>query len=102
MQADDWRNRFWVHSGEQDANLLLRSKKSCEKSSRFHTHEKFALKKRKFEMRWLGTNNLGMLLLSIWLILTGLLPILLVTFPNMSLFFQALALVAGVLLLLGR
>ena len=53
-------------------------------------------------MRWLGTNNLGMLLLSIWLILTGLLPILQVTFPNMSLFFQALALVAGVLLLLGR
>jgi len=53
-------------------------------------------------MRWLGTNNLGMLLLSIWLILTGLLPILHVTFPNMSLFFQALALLAGVLLLLGR
>jgi hypothetical protein len=27
MQADDWRNRFWVHSGEQGANPLSRFKK---------------------------------------------------------------------------
>ena len=53
-------------------------------------------------MKWLGTNNLGMLLLGIWLVLTGLLPILNVTFAHMGLTLSALALAAGILILLGR
>ena len=53
-------------------------------------------------MRQLGPNHLGMLMMSIGLIPTGLLPILPVTFPSRSLFFEVLAFGAGVLLLLGR
>jgi hypothetical protein len=43
-----------------------------------------------------------MLLLSIWLILTGLLPLLHITFPNMGVVLEALAVAAGILILLGR
>lgn len=53
-------------------------------------------------MKWLGTGNLGMLLLAIWLILTGLLPLLHITFANMGSIFAVLAIAAGVLILLGR
>jgi hypothetical protein len=53
-------------------------------------------------MKWLGTKNLGMLLLSIWLIVTGALAFVHVSFANMGLVLSALALAAGVLLLLGR
>jgi hypothetical protein len=53
-------------------------------------------------MKWVGTSNLGMLTLSIWLILTGLAVVLQLTFANMTLVFGILALVAGILLLLGR
>jgi hypothetical protein len=53
-------------------------------------------------MRWIGTNNLGMLLLGIWLIATGLLPFVSITFVNMGLVLAVLAIVAGVLILMGR
>ena len=53
-------------------------------------------------MNWLGTSNLGMLLLGIWLILTGLLPFINISFANMGLILAVLALAAGVLILLGR
>jgi hypothetical protein len=53
-------------------------------------------------MRWIGTNNLGMLLLGIWLIATGLLPFVTITFVNMGLVLAVLAIVAGVLILMGR
>jgi hypothetical protein len=53
-------------------------------------------------MKWAGTKNLGMLLLSIWLIVTGLLSFVQVTFAQMGLVMAALAIAAGVLLLLGR
>ena len=46
------------------------------------------------------TRNLGMLLLGIWLILTGLLPFLNLDVPGAVM--SLLALVAGVLILLGR
>ena len=36
-------------------------------------------------MKWVQTSNLGMLLLGIWLILTGLLPFVTITFVNMGL-----------------
>ena len=53
-------------------------------------------------MKWLGTNNLGMLLLGIWLIATGVLPFVSITFVNMSLVLAVLAIAAGVLILLNR
>lgn len=47
--------------------------------------------------------NLGMLLLGIWLILTGLIPLLSVRLsPTMSTALAVLAIVAGILILLRR
>jgi hypothetical protein len=46
--------------------------------------------------------NLGMLLLGIWLILTGLLPMLHMGLGNLSIAMQVLAIAAGVLILIGR
>lgn len=53
-------------------------------------------------MKWLGTKNLGMLLLGIWLIITGLLPFLHITFANMGMILSVLAVAAGSLILLDR
>ena len=53
-------------------------------------------------MKWLGTKNLGMLLLGIWLVLTGLLPFVHITFANIGSILAALAVAAGSLILLGR
>jgi hypothetical protein len=51
----------------------------------------------------LGGRNLGMLLLGIWLILTGLLPLLNMRLsPTVSMGLAVLAIVAGVLILLRR
>jgi hypothetical protein len=53
-------------------------------------------------MKWIGTKNLGMLLLAIWLIATGLTVFIHVGFANMGEILAALAIAAGVLILLGR
>jgi hypothetical protein len=53
-------------------------------------------------MKWAGTKNLGMLLLSIWLIATGLMAFVQISFVHMGLVMAVLAIAAGVLLLLGR
>ena len=53
-------------------------------------------------MKWLGTKNLGLLLLGIWLILTGLLPFVHVNYANLGSIFSVLAVAAGILILLGR
>lgn len=45
-------------------------------------------------------DNLGIILLSIWLILTGLLPLLNINFPASGTILALLAVAAGVLLLL--
>ncbi len=51
----------------------------------------------------LGYRNLGMLLLGIWLILTGLLPLAnMRVSPTVSMGLAVLAIVAGVLILLRR
>lgn len=51
----------------------------------------------------LGARNLGMLLLGIWLILTGLLPLLDMRIsPTVSMVLAVLAIAAGVLILLRR
>ena len=46
------------------------------------------------------TNNIGMILLAIWLILTGLMQV--VSFPIPAMIMAILAIVAGVFILIGR
>lgn len=48
------------------------------------------------------TKSLGMILLGIWLILTGLMQIANLQIPGMGFLMAVLAIVAGVLILLGR
>jgi hypothetical protein len=48
------------------------------------------------------TKNLGMLLLAIWLILTGLISLLGLSFAGLGTVMALLALAAGVLILLQR
>ena len=48
------------------------------------------------------TQNMGMLLLAIWLILTGLITLLGLSFQGLPLIMGILALIAGILILLGR
>jgi hypothetical protein len=51
--------------------------------------------------RYVG-GKVGKLLLAVWLILTGLLPLLDLSFPSSGTVMALLALVAGVLLLMDR
>jgi len=46
--------------------------------------------------------KLGMLLLGIWLILTGLLQVVSIPIPAIGMILALLAMVSGVLILLGR
>ena len=48
------------------------------------------------------TKNLGMLLLAIWLILGGLMPLLGLSFSGVGPIMAILAIAAGVLILIGR
>ena len=48
------------------------------------------------------TQNLGMLLLAIWLILSGLIALLSLNFRGLPLIMGILAVAAGILILLGR
>jgi hypothetical protein len=48
------------------------------------------------------TKNLGMLLLGIWLILTGLIPLLNLGLSGLGPLMAALAIAAGALILVGR
>jgi hypothetical protein len=48
------------------------------------------------------TKNLGMILLGIWLIMTGLIPLLKLNFEGLSLIMAILAVVSGALIMLGR
>ena len=48
------------------------------------------------------TKNLGMLALSVWLILTGLIPLLNLSFSGLHTVMAVLAIVAGLLILVGR
>lgn len=47
------------------------------------------------------TKSLGMILLAIWLILTGLIPMLKVYISGFPVIMQVLAIAAGVLIMLG-
>jgi hypothetical protein len=48
------------------------------------------------------TKNLGMLLLSIWLILSGLIGLIHLSFEGLFPIMGVLAIIAGILLLLGK
>ncbi len=48
------------------------------------------------------TKNLGMLLLGIWLIATGVIPLLNISFSGLGVVMAVLAIAAGVLILVGR
>ena len=48
------------------------------------------------------TKNLGMLLLAIWLILGGLIPLLNISFSGLGTLMAVLAIAAGVFILIGR
>jgi len=50
----------------------------------------------------LKTRGLGMILLSVWLILTGLFALLSVHFAQQGIVMAVLAIAAGVFLLMGR
>jgi hypothetical protein len=58
--------------------------------------------RRRVTMNWLGTKNLGMLLLGIWLVVTGLLQFVHISFANTGPILAVLAIAAGSLILLGR
>jgi hypothetical protein len=46
--------------------------------------------------------NLGLIVLSVWLIATGLIALLHFSFPSMPLVMAIVAIAAGVLILMGR
>jgi hypothetical protein len=48
------------------------------------------------------TTNIGMILLSVWLILTGLIPLLSFSFTGMGTVMAILAIASGVLIVVGR
>ena len=48
------------------------------------------------------TQNIGMLLLALWLILTGLIPLLNFSFSGLGTVMAILAIAAGVLIAIGR
>lgn len=48
------------------------------------------------------TKNIGMLLLAIWLILTGLIALFSLSFNGLGVIMGLLALAAGIFILLGR
>ncbi len=48
------------------------------------------------------TENIGFLLLAIWLILTGLIQLLSLSFSGLNVIMGLLALIAGLLILFGR
>jgi hypothetical protein len=48
------------------------------------------------------TRNLGMLLLAAWLVLTGLVPLLSLSFSGLGTLMAVLAIAAGVLIVVGR
>lgn len=48
------------------------------------------------------TKNLGLMLLGIWLIMTGLIPLLHLSFEGLPLIMSILAIASGVFIMLGR
>jgi hypothetical protein len=49
-----------------------------------------------------GIRNIGLLLLAVWLVLTGLIPLLKLSFSGLGTVMAVLAVAAGVLIAIGR
>jgi hypothetical protein len=87
-----------MHAGEREYDSARavghRDMRACATTNRTsHTKEVSSMKL---------TKNLGMLLLGIWLILTGLIELLSFSFAGLPIIMAILAIAAGVLILLGR
>jgi hypothetical protein len=74
-----------VYHPKPDEHRIVRSKKEVDKM------KKFRLPK-----------NLGMILLGLWLIMTGLIPLLHFNFQGLPVVMAIFAVVAGVMILFGR
>jgi hypothetical protein len=48
------------------------------------------------------TKNIGLLLLAVWLIATGLIPLLQISFSGLGTVMAVIAIAAGALIILGR
>jgi len=48
------------------------------------------------------TRNIGMLLLAVWLVLSGLIPLLSLSFSGLGIVMAVLAIAAGILIAIGR
>jgi hypothetical protein len=48
------------------------------------------------------TRNIGMLLLAVWLILTGVIPLINLSFAGLGTVMAGLAIASGVLIIVGR
>jgi hypothetical protein len=48
------------------------------------------------------TKNIGMILLAVWLILSGLIPLLNLSFSGVGMLMAILAIAAGVFIVIGR
>lgn len=48
------------------------------------------------------TRNLGMVLLAVWLILTGVIPLINLSFAGLGIVMAGLAIASGVFLIIGR
>ena len=48
------------------------------------------------------TRNIGMLLLAVWLVMTGLIPLLNLSFSGLGTVMAILAIAAGILIVVGR
>ena len=48
------------------------------------------------------TRNIGMLLLALWLVLSGLIPLLSLSFSGLGIVMAVLAIAAGILIAIGR
>lgn len=55
-----------------------------------------------FTRGWGSTRNIGMLLLGIFLIASGVIPLLHLSFASMDIVLAVLAIAAGVFILIGR
>jgi len=53
-------------------------------------------------MAFTMTKNIGMILLAIWLILSGLIPLLNLSFSGLGMLMAILAIAAGVFIVIGR
>jgi len=76
---------FWIPFAKPKTISKEKQKKEVNKMSKFKL-----------------TKNLGMILLGIWLIMTGLIPLLHLSFEGLPLIMSILAIATGVLILLGR